>query len=164
MTRTVAAGAILGMTLGISGVAGAASLAELGAATAVHDAAAGAAMGSGSTARSARDTVQRNLPKGSTCPINLLGDYGKRVAAEQVIKTQKSSAWATGGSGPGRDGKGWVTATSGSARSAGRTPGGWASPETSRPSRTPSGWATADGRGAGGRVTKTAARPRSRPR
>jgi hypothetical protein len=38
-------------------------------------------------------------PSGSTCPIRVLADYGKRVAAENAEKSRPKSAWVGPGTG-----------------------------------------------------------------
>jgi len=41
-------------------------------------------------------------PSGSTCPIRILADYGKRVAAEEAAKEAPKAAWETGGDSPAK--------------------------------------------------------------
>ena len=104
------------------------SLGELGAAMAVHDAAAGASMSSGSTARYVGDKIKSGLSSASTgaksgLSSGSMGASGKGwQTSSRSERHSASSAWASAGSSAGsarsgaRTGSGWATASAG---------GGW---------------------------------------
>jgi hypothetical protein len=106
------AGSILGLALVLATEARAQSLAETGAAMGVNDAANGAAAPNGAALRERMKSAGN--PSGSTCPIRILADYGKRVANEQATKSNGKNAWTSAGkSGGNGSGKGWTSAGSG---------------------------------------------------
>jgi hypothetical protein len=119
----------LGVTLlGVALVATAAraqTLGEVGAAMAVHDAAAGAATPNYSAIRSRAENAANAAS--NTNPISILSDYGKRVAAEQAAKSGGKDGWTRAGEmGGGHGGKAqsWETASAGhKGNAAGNTPG-----------------------------------------
>jgi hypothetical protein len=95
---------------------------------AVHDAAAGASMSSGSTARYVGDKIKSGLSSASTGAKSSLssGSMGASGKGWQTSSRSErhsaSSAWASAGSSAGsarsgRTGSGWATASAG---------GGWA--------------------------------------
>ena len=140
MTRIVVAGSILGLVCFTAGAAHASSLAEVSAATGVHNTLAGTGTMS---AKGTLDSVKRNLPKsGVSCPADKFGGSGNRAATKRSSKgSGKGWASAGGSGGRGKAGKGWATASAGgrSAKS------GW---ETSKASTSAgsSGWGKAGGK------------------
>jgi hypothetical protein len=155
MTRIVVAGSILGLVCLTAGAVHASSLAEVSAATGVHNTLAGTGTMS---AKGTLDAVKRNLPSsGASCPADMLGGSGTRAAAKRSSRgSGKGWASAAKSGGRGKVGKGWATASaSGTGRGSGRggTKSSWG---TSKASKSPgSGW------GAGGKSSRAVA-PRRR--
>jgi hypothetical protein len=104
-------GSILALALVLAAEARAQSLTETGAAMGVNDTLNGTAAPNGAALRERLKSAGN--PSGSTCPIRILADYGKRVGAEQSASAGKN-AWASAGkSGGNGNGKGWTSAGSG---------------------------------------------------
>ena len=125
------AGSMLALALLLAAEAGAQSLTETGAAMGVNDALHG---GAASNAAAIRDRIKSpGNPSGSTCPIRILADYGKRVAAEQAAKSSGKNAWASAGKfGGNGTGKGWTSAGSGGAAANAWAKNDKAAPTTTR--------------------------------
>jgi hypothetical protein len=139
MMRFVVAGSILGLVCLTAGAVQAGSLAEVSAATGVHNTLAGTGSMS---AKGTLDAVKRNVPKVSTsCPADMFGD-APRAATKRGAKGKSGKAWASAG-GSGARGKGsrgsWATASA-TARTA---KSGWATSKAS--SNAGSGWGTRAG-------------------
>ena len=114
--------ALLGMAL-VATAARAQTLGEVGAAMAVHDAAAGAATPNMSAIRSRAENAANATP---TNPVQILSDYGKRVAAEQAAKSGGKDGWTRAGELGGSHGgksQSWETASAGHKGNAGNTAG-----------------------------------------
>jgi len=114
--------ALLGVAL-VATAARAQTLGEVGAAMGVHDAAAGAATPNMSAYRSRVENAA-NAPTPN--PIQILSDYGKRVAAEQAQKSGGKDGWTRAGELGGTHGgksQSWETASAGHKGSAGNTAG-----------------------------------------
>jgi len=109
--------------LALAPVAHAQSLGEVSAAMGVHNAAAGANLSSGSTARHARDKIKSTLASGKA-------SSGKGwQAGSRSERHSAGSGWAgsVGSARSGvRTGSGWATAHAG---------GGWARPDRSQRTR-----------------------------
>jgi hypothetical protein len=140
MTRIVVAGSILGLMCLTAGAAHASSLAEVSAATGVHNTLAGTGTMS---AKGTLDSVKRNLPSsGVSCPADMFGGSGTRAATKHSSKgSGKGWANASKSGGHSKAGKGWATA-SGRGRSA---KSGWETSKASTSSRS-GGWGTAGGK------------------
>ena len=99
----------------VTTAAGAQTLGETSAAMGVHNGAAGMAV---QRAPVSRDQIRNQLrnsgnPRGSTCPLGILADYGRRVAAEEAAKSGPKGAWVGAGHLGGKTaatGKSWETA------------------------------------------------------
>jgi hypothetical protein len=106
------AGSILGLALVLATEARAQSLGETSAAMGVNNTLDGTAAPNGAALR--ERLKSSGNPSGSTCPIRILADYGKRVAAKQSSKSSGKNAWTSAGkSGGNGNGKGWTSASSG---------------------------------------------------
>jgi hypothetical protein len=115
--------ALLGVAL-VATAARAQTLGEVGAAMAVHDAAAGAATSNMSALRSRAENAANAASAPN--PVQLLSDYGKRVAAEQAGKSGGKDGWTRAGEMGGSHGgkaQSWETASAGHKGNAGNTPG-----------------------------------------
>jgi hypothetical protein len=114
--------ALLGMAL-VATAARAQTLGEVGAAMGVHDAAAGAATPNMSALRSrAQNAASAPTPN----PIQILSDYGKRVAAEEAAKSGGKDGWTRAGELGGSHGgkaQSWETASAGHKGNGGNTAG-----------------------------------------
>jgi hypothetical protein len=116
--------ALLGVAL-VATATRAQTLGEVGAAMGVHDAAAGAATPNMSALRSRAENAANNAAAAPN-PIQLLSDYGKRVAAEQAGKSGGKDGWTRAGEMGGSHGgkaQTWETASAGHKGNAGNTAG-----------------------------------------
>ena len=123
MTRIVVAGSILGLMCLTAGAAHASSLAEVSAATGVHNTLAGTGT---TSARGTLDAVKRKLPSsGASHSADMFDGPGNRAGAKRSSKGS-GKGWASAGNsgGRGKAGTGWATA---SASGRGGTKSGWAS-------------------------------------
>ena len=116
--------ALLGVAL-VATVARAQTLGEVGAAMGVHDAAAGAATPNMSALRSRAENAA-NAASTPTNPVQILSDYGKRVAAEEAAKSGGKDGWTRAGELGGTHGgkaQSWETASAGHKGNAGNIAG-----------------------------------------
>jgi len=120
--------AAFGIALGIATAAQAQSLVETGAAMGVHDGLAGSAVQkTAPVTNQVRDQLRNSgNPSGSTCPIRILADYGRRVANEEAAKGGPKGAWAAAGELGSKNagGKTWTSGSNGNAARA--AAGTWA--------------------------------------
>jgi hypothetical protein len=148
MIRTATAGVALALLLAAPSQAS--TLAELGAATGLHQS---ASASSSSSAKGAYGVVKRKMStsSGSTCPIKILSDHGQRVAAQNA-KPAKGSSWASASDRRGPAASGWATTSAG--RPGSRGAGGWETGAASRTRSAGTAWETNDGKGPGARPRK----------